>query len=602
MVDLVRKLFRLLSPIERRRFYAVVALAIFSSLFETVGVVAILPFLAVLSDQSTIESNTTLNWLYTHLNFTTANGFLIFLGFGVLGTVVLSLCVRLATTYTIARYSNMRTYSLSSQLVENYLRQPYTWFLGRNSAELGKTILIEVRRVVSQAIMPLMQTISQLAVVLSLFALLLTIEPTVAMLAVALFGGSYVLVFLIVRRTLARIGDIILKSNSARFKAVNEAMTSIKDVKILGVEKVFLQRFRAPTRRMAVAQSLGAVISETPRYILETIALGGMLVLILHLLSSGSGALVDVLPTLGVFAFAGLRLFPALQGIYSKVGMLKMTMPAVDELYRDMMETQTQAMDWPKDTGGRGLPLREKLELHEVSYAYPAANRTALRSLDLIIPARSTIGIVGGTGAGKTTLVDIMLGLLTPDTGSLSVDGVTVTPQTLRAWQKNIGYVPQQISLIDETVAANIAFGIPPDQIDMAGVERAGHIAELHDFVMNELPQGYLTKVGDRGVRLSGGQRQRIGIARALYHDPDVMILDEATSALDNLTERAVMDAVHNLGHAKTIIMIAHRLSTVQNCDTIIMMEHGQIVAHGTYEDLLGNSKKFRAMAGVAGA
>jgi len=602
MLESVRKLYALLSRDERRRFVAVVLLSILSSVFETVGVASILPFLAVLSDPGTIESNAVLSWLYTAGSFTTTNSFLIFLGFSVLGLVLVSLCVRLVSVYTIARFSNMRAYSLSSQLVENYLRQPYTWFLNRNSAELGKTILIEVRRVVSQAIMPLMMLISQFAIVLSLFALLLTIEPTIALTAVALFGGSYVLVFLVARRTLARIGDIILQSNGLRFKAVNEAMTGIKDVKILGVEKLFLQRFRAPTRRMAIAQSLGAVISETPRYILETLALGSMLVLILHLLSSRSGTLVDVLPTLGVFAFAGLRLFPALQGIYSKLGALKMSTAAVDELYRDMIETRAQAMDWPKDTGGRGLPLRESLDLEGVSYAYPAASRTALRGLDLSIPARSTIGIVGGTGAGKTTLVDVILGLLTPDAGNLRVDGVPVTRENLRAWQKNIGYVPQQISLIDETVAANIAFGISPDQVDMGAVERAARIAELHDFVTTELPLGYETKVGDRGVRLSGGQRQRIGIARALYHDPDVMILDEATSALDNLTERAVMDAVHNLGHAKTIIMIAHRLSTVQNCDSIIMMEHGEIIARGTYEHLLGQSTKFRAMAGVAGS
>ncbi len=193
-----------------------------------------------------------------------------------------------------------------------------------------------------------------------------------------------------------------------------------------------------------------------------------------------------------------------------------------------------------------------------------------------------------------------MLGLLWPEEGSIRVDGVPVTRENLRAWQKNIGYVPQQISLVDDTVAANIAFGIPTERIEMAAVERAARIAELHDFVMSELPEGYETPVGDHGVRLSGGQRQRVGIARALYHDPDILILDEATSALDNLTEKAVMDAVHNLGQAKTIIMIAHRLSTVQGCDTIIMIEHGQIVAQGTYADLLGKNAKFRAMAGAA--
>ena len=263
------------------------------------------------------------------------------------------------------------------------------------------------------------------------------------------------------------------------------------------------------------------------------------------------------------------------------------------------------------------VPRHARLELErlpgvkkaEVMRAIPAvlraghrSYRTALTGLDLRVPARSTLGIVGGTGAGKTSLVDVVLGLLWPDQGEIRVDGVKVARKNLRAWQDNVGYVPQQISLIDDSVAANIAFGVPSERVDMAAVERAARIAELHDFVRTELPDGYATRVGDRGVRLSGGQRQRIGIARALYRDPDVLILDEATSALDNLTEKAVMDAVHNLGHAKTIIMIAHRLSTVRGCDAIIMMEQGQIVASGTYEELLGSSTKFRAMAEVGGA
>ena len=205
----------------------------------------------------------------------------------------------------------------------------------------------------------------------------------------------------------------------------------------------------------------------------------------------------------------------------------------------------------------------------------------------MTIPARTTVGLVGGTGAGKTTVVDLVLGLLEPTKGTIRVDGVPVTAANRRAWQRTIGYVPQAIFLTDESVAANIAFGLPPEAIDRAAVERAARIAELHDFVTAELPQGYDTPVGERGVRLSGGQRQRIGIARALYHDPDVLILDEATSALDNLTEKAVMDAVHNLGHAKTIVLIAHRLSTVRACDTIFMMEQGRVVAQGRYDELI---------------
>ena len=601
MLKMVRKLFGFLGPRERRRFYGVVTLSVLNGLFEMIGVASILPFLAVLANPGRIETSATLNRIYTGLGFTTTQGFLVFLGLTVLGLVVLSLTLRLVSTYVTARFANMRAYSLSTELIENYLRQPYIWFLDKNSSHLSAKILLEVQRVVHQAIMPIMTIISQFAVVLSLFGLLFLLEPVIALLAVALFGGSYVLVYIAARRMLTRIGAIALAANSARFKAVHEVMGSIKDVKILGVERPFLARFREPTYRLATIESRSALISETPRDILQAIALGSMLLFILYLLTGprAGATLVDILPTLGVFAFAGLRLFPALQSLYREFGRLRVAEPVVDELHADIMQTRANALPWPKDEG-TSLPLRESLRLDGIGFAYPGADRPALRSVDLAIPVHTSVGIVGGTGAGKTTLVDVMLGLLWPDTGHLRVDGVAVDRNTLRAWQRSIGYVPQQISLTDDTVAANIAFGIPSEAFDMAAVERAARIAELHDFVTTELRDGYATMVGDRGVRLSGGQRQRIGIARALYHNPDVLILDEATSALDNLTEKAVMNAVANLGRAKTIVMIAHRLSTVQHCDEIIMMEQGEIVARGTYDELIAKSTKFRAMAGVA--
>ena len=599
MVAAVRKMLRLLDGRERRNFIIVMMLALLASLVEMVGVAAILPFLAVLADPATIETSPFLSTLYTWLGFSTTSGFLAFLGFGVLGFVTLSLVVRLASIFAISRFSNRRAFSISSQLVENYLRQPYTWFLQRNSSDLGNIVLIEVDRAVVGALIPAMRLLAHAAVVVALLVLLLMIEPMIALLAGALFGGSYVIIFLLARRTLSGIGDVILRANHERFKIVGEALRGIKDVRIRGSEETFLHQFRIPARRLANARSVGMVIAEVPRYILETLAIGGTVVLILTLLRGDTTTLLTILPTLGVFAFAGLRMFPALQGIYREFSQLKVHVPVVDAVYADMMETRMNAMDWPKVPKGPGLRLADKLDMEKVSYAYPAAERPSLVDLDLTIEARTTIGIVGGTGAGKTTLVDLMLGLLRPQGGVIKVDGVALTAENLRAWQRNIGYVPQQIFLIDDTVAANIAFGTPVEMIDMMAVQRAAKVAELHDFVVNNLPEGYLTKVGESGVRLSGGQRQRIGIARALYRDPEVLILDEATSALDNLTERAVMDAVHNLGHAKTIVMIAHRLSTVHACDEIIMMEDGKIVARGSYDELLGTSQKFRAMAGA---
>jgi ABC-type multidrug transport system fused ATPase/permease subunit len=366
----------------------------------------------------------------------------------------------------------------------------------------------------------------------------------------------------------------------------------------MGLEEGFLSRFRIPARRMSEYQTLGQVLSQLPRYVLEAIAFGGIIALILVLIIRDEGGLVAMLPTLGLVAMAGTRLFPALQKVFHSISSMRFGEPALDALYKDIMEVSPAVSDAARLRKPRPpMELRDTLALEAASFTYPEAPRPALDAMTLEIPANHTIGIVGGTGAGKTSVVDVILGLLTLQSGALRVDGHAVTDEDIRAWQKNIGYVPQQIFLADDTVSANIAFGTPAEKIDQAAVERAARIAELHDFVTETLPEGYDTRVGERGVKLSGGQRQRIGIARALYHDPGVLILDEATSALDNLTEQAVMEAVHNLGRQKTIIMIAHRLSTVKACDRIFYLEAGRVAQSGTYDELVSESAGFRAMS-----
>lgn len=596
MITLYRKLFDLLDTRERRRFWLLLGLIVVMGLADMVGVAAILPFLSVLADPGVIAENRHLSALYHGLGFSDERAFLVFLGLGVLGVITFNLCVKVVTLYATARFSQMRNHSLSSQLFGGYLGQHFVWFLSRHSADLGKVMLSEVDRVVGMALIPAMRILSQTVSFLFLFGLLLFIDPLVAIGAAVILGGTYGLIFLLVRRLLTRIGHTSAVANAERYRIAQEALGGIKDVKLLGLEKTYLARYLAPSRRMAESASLSQVIGEMPRHLLEAIAFGGMILLALVLLARGSGQLVEVLPTLGVFAFAGLRMIPAMQQIYLSLTQIRYIGAMLDNVHRDKVETGAQSL--------RAMPevpvlrLGERLDLVEVSYAYPQAGRSVLRDLSLTIPARTTAGIVGGTGAGKTTAVDLILGLLVPDRGEIRVDGVPLTADNLRGWQKTLGYVPQQIFLLDDTVAANIAFGIPPEGRDMAAIERAARLAELHRFVTEELPQGYETKVGERGVRLSGGQRQRIGIARALYHDPDVLILDEATSALDTLTEGAVMEAVANVAHAKTVIMIAHRLSTVKGCDTIFLLDRGRLAAQGSYSDLVATNETFRRMAG----
>jgi len=598
MVETFRKLLDLLTPAERRRSYLLVVLIFFEGLTQLIGIASILPFLAVLANPQVIETNHRLNALYTWLGFESTHGFLIFLAIAIFCIVLFGLVFRTFCHHVVFRFVHLRGYAIASRLLGGYLGQPYSWFLDQHSAQLGAHILTDVNKVVSQALMPAMRLISQGVMTVALIALLVAVQPKAALVLAVMLGGSYGAIYALVRRRLNRLGLERAHANLKRFQMAGDAVGGIKDVKILGLEQAYLDRFRKPALAVAEIDAETSAIGEVPRYLLEAIGFGGMLLFVIVMLASGSGDLGKVLPILGVYAFAGLRLFPSLQQVYGSFTSLRFARPTLDRLHADLMEARSSGGGIPTGAEPAPLGLQRALELADVEFAYPRAERAALRGLDMTIPARTTVGLVGGTGAGKTTVVDLVLGLLEPQGGEIRVDGVPIGRENRRAWQRAIGYVPQAIFLTDESVAANIAFGLPPEQVDRAAVERAARVAELHDFVMTELPQGYDTPVGERGVRLSGGQRQRIGIARALYHDPDVLIMDEATSALDNLTERAVMDAVHNLGHAKTIILIAHRLSTVRACDTIFMMEHGRVVAQGRYDELIAANQSFRAMAG----
>lgn len=598
MIGIYRQLFDLLDPAERRQFYGLLALVILMALIDLVGVAVVLPFLAVASDASRIHDSSVLSWLYETSGVTSDAGFILLLGILVFAFILFGLAVKLVAQYRIIRFSHLRNHSLSRGLLRRYMAHPYVWFLGRNSADLGAAILAECNTIVGSALIPAMRILANAVSLLFLVVLLIVISPAVAAFAAFGIGGAYALIFLFVRNRLGRLGQHLFVANAARHRMALEAFGGIKDVKLLQLEGRYADRYDDPSVLYAESSASSQVIGELPRFLLEAVAFGGLVMMILALLVLQDGRLADILPILGVFGFAVLKIFPAVQQIYHSLTQIRFTAPTLAKLHGDL--TTGQLPPAPADflaAGPPPIPLTDRLELRDVHFAYPGGGVPTLRGLTLTIPARSSVGIVGGTGAGKTTAIDVILGLLVPDQGAVVVDGQILTAETRPCWQQSLGYVPQQIFLIDDSVAANIAFGLPPALRDMVLVERAARLAELHDFITADLPQGYDTIVGERGVRLSGGQRQRIGIARALYHDPDVLIFDEATSALDTLTERAVMEAVHNIGHAKTIIMIAHRLTTVRGCDTIFLLEDGRLAAEGDFDTLVAKSPTFRKMA-----
>ena len=596
MLTSYRQLFALLDRAERRQFYLLFALVTLMAMIDLVGVAAVLPFLAVATDPEVVRQNAMLAALYAASGVTTDRGFLLLLGVLVLGFILTGLVVKLVGQYQIIRFGHGRNHSFSRRLLAHYLDQPYAWHLSRNSAGLGAAILSECDRVVGFALLPALKLLAQSVTLVFLIGFLVMVSPGVALAAALGIGGTYGLIFVFVRKRLTRLGGRQALANAGRYRVAQEAFGGIKDVKLMGLEARYGSTYDAPSRELVETATMSQTIGELPRFLLEAIAFGGLVLIILGLLIVQEARLADVLPTLGVFGFAVLKIFPAIQQIYHALTQMRFAAPVLTKLH-DELRGSVPAAASVDSAVVAPLPVTRVLALEDLRFAYPAAGRAALDGLSLSIKANTTVGIVGGTGAGKTTAVDLILGLLTPDSGRITVDGTPLGPDTLRAWQNAIGYVPQQIFLTDDTVAANIAFGLPPEARDPAAIERAARLAELHDFVIRDLPQGYDTEVGERGVRLSGGQRQRIGIARALYHDPAVLILDEATSALDNLTERAVMDAVRNLAHAKTIIMIAHRLTTVRACDTIFLIEYGKLVAEGTFDALIAGNETFRRMA-----
>lgn len=600
MLDTFYKICDLLDAQERRKALLLFGMMLVMGLLETIGVGSVMPFVSVVANPSVLESNVYLAAVYDGLGFASTDAFLVFLGGAVFVLVVGSLAFKALTHWAMARYTHMRSYTLSSRLLRGYLGRPYSFFLDRHSSDLGKSVLSEVQQVIKQALLPAMHLMANAVVAIFLIALVVTVDPLVAVSAVVVLGGAYALIYLVLRRYISRIGAERVRANRARFQVAQEALGGIKDVKVLGLEDGYIRSFRRPASRFARVQANNQIIGQMPQFALQALMFGGMLLLLVGLLITREGALEEVLPIVALYALAGSRLMPALQQIYKALTAMRFGGPALDTLHKDLVETEQAGASITSEVMGKPpepIRLHEQIQLDCVQYTYPGAGRLALDELSLTIPARITVGLVGGTGAGKTTAVDLILGLLEPTRGRLLVDGRPIAGKDLRAWQRNIGYVPQSIFLTDDTVAANIAFGVPNEKIDQEAVERAAHVAELHEFVTNEMPDGYATMVGERGVRLSGGQRQRIGIARALYHNPDVLVLDEATSALDNLTEKAVMDAVHNLGHRKTIIIIAHRLSTVRECDHIFMLGHGQLIAQGRYDELLESNNTFRAMA-----
>ena len=588
----LKKLLFLLSAHEKKRAGLLLIMILILSFLDMIGVASIMPFIAVLTNPSLVESNFFLKYMFQAsgiFGVESAQEFMFFLGVLLFFILIITLIFRAIVTYIQLRFIFLMERSIGKRLVDGYLHQPYSWFLNRHSADLGKSILSETGKIAGRGLGNLMDLIAKSSVTIAIIILLIIVDPKLAFIVGLTLSAVYVLIYFSVNKYVKKLGEDSLKNNQLRFTAVSEAFGAVKEIKVGGLEQTYINNFSISSKIFALTQAYVSSIAQLPRFFLESIGFGGVLLIILYGMSD-TGSFNNALPIISVYVFAGYRLLPALQQMYSCFTQLTYVGPSLDELNNDLRNLQSH--DGNKDNSI--LAFNKTITLKNIDYNYPNSSIKALKNISIDIPINSKVGLVGATGSGKTTLIDVILGLLEPQDGSLEIDGKLITKLNTRSWQRNIGFVPQHIYLSDDTVAANIAFGIEHKDIDQLAVERASKVASLHEFIINELPKQYQATIGERGIRLSGGQRQRIGIARALYHDPKVLIFDEATSALDGTTEKIVMDAINHLRKDVTIIIIAHRLSTVKKCDKIYVLEKGKIKVQGNFDELINLDNQFR--------
>jgi ATP-binding cassette subfamily C protein len=597
-MEALRRLLRLLTSEERSRLLGVLLTAIAAGLLETLAVLSVMPFMAMVSDPARFIRHPVAEWARESLGLAGTRDFLLATGAGVLVLVVLS---NVAGTLSLRRIHltawNINHY-LSLRILGAYLSRPYTWFLDRHSSSMNRNLLEEVRLVVQGALLPLLYAGSRGVTALLLVVLLLFVDVRLTLVAGGVLGVAYLVIYFSVRRLQEWLGEMRKKAARTRFRVAAEALGGIKEVRSLGAERKFLKEFETTGPPFVRATAWNLVIAEIPRHLLEVLSVGTVLVILLFLLLSGS-SLEDALPVLTVFAFAGYKLVPAFHQVFTGATTARFYLSSLEELQEDLAGPVEEEAS--SAAGGPPLVLTGSLELDGVTFRYPGADGSALEEVSLELRRGDRIGIVGPTGSGKTTLVDVLMGLLRPQEGEMRVDGKALRGEDWARWRASVGYVPQHIFLSDSSLKSNVAFGLAPEDVDRERVREVIRMAELEDFV-RELPRGLETTVGERGVRLSGGQRQRIAVARALYRDPSLLLLDEATSALDGATEEAVMDAVFGLGRERTLVVVAHRLSTVRRCDRIVVLQNGRVAARGEWDELLDRSDLFRLLARLDGS
>jgi len=573
---------------EKKRFVILFFLMIIAAVFETIGIGLIFPFVGIVTNPDMIQEQAILSSIYDYFNFATAKGFTIFAVIFLLSTFVLKNLYLLVFNYAQYRVILNQQVKLSRRLFQAYLTKPYTFHLQRNTADLLRNVNGEVPRLFQGVILSTFQLLTELLVVVFILGLLLVTAPTATLTATVILGASVFIFFTVLRTKISALGKEQQEVSGTMIKWVNQGLGASKEVKVSGKENFFIQAYTGQSQIKANNSRYMKMLELVPRLFIETLLVGVVLITMLIIVFQDTNT-TELISMMALFAMAAFRLMPSITRIVALVTTIRYSEPALAVVYEDLFMNEEDDTENKQETTvviNKGEKVfTDSIELSGVSFRYPDQAEYAIEDVSLTIPIGQSVAFVGESGAGKTTLVDIVLGLFRPEHGQVLIDKKELASQKT-LWQQKIGYIPQFIFLSDDTIRSNVAFGIDREQIDEQEVWRALEQAQLKEFIQS-LPDQLDTEIGERGVRLSGGQRQRIGIARALYHNPEILFMDEATSALDNETEKEIMHAIDKLKGEKTLIIIAHRLSTIENCDRVFTIKEGKLIHVDDKRDLL---------------
>lgn len=595
MKSIFSKFLCLFSRKEKFQILVIFFLILVGALFETFVVGLIYPFISILKRPEIIYENKILSWIYNILQIKSTKQFLIWITIGIIVIYLIKNSYLVFSTYAQSRFIFNKRISFSRRLLTFYLYQPYTFHLQRNSAELLYKVNMIVPSLFNGFLLFVLMFVIETITTMLILGLLIMVKPIPSLITASVLGITTFIFYRIIRVKIGVLGKLSQCHGEKMVQWVSQGLGGLKETKILGREDFFINMYNKNSIGFVRAEQFVHIINQLPRPFLETMCVICMLIIML-LIVAQDREFQSIIPTLSLFVVAAFRVIPSMNRIFAAATKVRYTKHSLEVIYNDLFlfNKEFGAISKKEACTKISIVFDKVIELKNVYYKYPNATKSALSGISIKIPKYYSVGFVGPSGAGKTTIVDVILGLLIPTQGEMLVDGRN-TQEILSSWQYQIGYIPQNIYLSDDTIRHNIAFGLPDEQINEERIWSVLAFAQIEHLV-NSLPDKLDAYIGERGIRLSGGQRQRIGIARALYHDPSVLIMDEGTASLDNEMEMAVMQAIRCLSGKKTIIIIAHRLSTVKNCDILYFLKDGKIVDCGTYDALLSKSTEFKTM------